>query len=143
MRIESLITLPSWSSLEVGGALSPLSALPTAYPVPPSANAALPAPGPAAPVSPPPKPSHTPAKRSDSREVLKRKIQVGVQERVNDFWKEKIGRYVMQGDYLSLIVEEGNCISWKSYLWDVPQGVLKFALNAGVNTLPTSDNLKR
>ena len=62
---------------------------------------------------------------------------------MNDFWKEKIGRYVMQGDYLSLIVEEGNCISWKSYLWDVPQGVLKFALNAGLNTLPTSDNLKR
>ena len=62
---------------------------------------------------------------------------------MNDFWKEKIGRYVMQGDYLSLIIEEGNCISWKSYLWDVPQGVLKFALNAGLNTLPTSDNLKR
>ena len=28
-------------------------------------------------------------------------------------------------------------------MWDVPQGVLKFALNAGVNTLPTFDNLKR
>ena len=27
--------------------------------------------------------------------------------------------------------------------WGVPQGVLKFALNAGINTLPTLDNLKR
>ena len=28
-------------------------------------------------------------------------------------------------------------------MWDIPQGVLKFALNAGVNTLPSLDNLKR
>ena len=28
-------------------------------------------------------------------------------------------------------------------MWDIPQGVLKFAINAGVNTLPSLDNLKR
>ena len=78
-----------------------------------------------------------------SRKVLKRKIQRGLGKRVNDFWKEKIGQYVMQGDYLALIMEEGNCITWKSFMWDIPQGVLKFAVNAGVNTLPSSDNLKR
>ena len=33
-----------------------------------------------------------------SRALLKRKIQAGVQDRVNDFWKEKIGHFVMQGD---------------------------------------------
>ena len=49
----------------------------------------------------------------------------------------------MQGDYLALIIEEGSSITWKSYMWDIPQGVLKFALNAGVNTLPSLDNLKR
>ena len=66
-----------------------------------------------------------------------------LQEWVNDFWKEKIGHYVMQGDYLALIMEEQGCITWRSYLWDIPQGVLKFAINAGINTLPTFDNLKR
>ena len=49
----------------------------------------------------------------------------------------------MQGDYLALLMEEGSCITWRSYLWDVPQGVLKFAINAGLNTLPSLDNLKR
>ena len=49
----------------------------------------------------------------------------------------------MQGDYLALIMEEGSCITWKSCMWDIPQGVLKFAINAGVNTLPSLDNLKR
>ena len=28
-------------------------------------------------------------------------------------------------------------------MWDIPQGVLKFAINAGINTLPSLDNLKR
>ena len=69
-----------------------------------------------------------------TRKLLKGKIQEGVQGRVNDFWREKIGHYVMQGDYLALIMEEGNCITWRSYLWDIPQGVLKFAINAGINT---------
>ena len=49
----------------------------------------------------------------------------------------------MQGDYLALLIEEGDSVSWKSYIWDIPQGVLKFALNAGINTLPSMDNLKR
>ena len=49
----------------------------------------------------------------------------------------------MQGDYLALIMEEKGCVSWKSYMWDIPQGVLRFAINAGINTLPTFDNLKR
>ena len=31
-------------------------------------------------------------------------------------------------------MEEGNFITWKSYLWDVPQDVLKFAIDAGLNT---------
>ena len=40
--------------------------------------------------------------------LFKGKIQAGVQGRVNDFWKEKIGHYIMQGDYLALIMEEGG-----------------------------------
>ena len=78
-----------------------------------------------------------------SRKQLKGKIQSGVQGRVDDFWRGKIGGYIMQGDYMALIMEEGNCITWKSFMWDIPQGVLKFAINAGINTLPTMDNLRR
>ena len=49
----------------------------------------------------------------------------------------------MQGDYLALHMEEQSCLTWKSFMWDVPRGVLKFAINAGINTLPSADNLKR
>ena len=70
-------------------------------------------------------------------------VQAGLKDRVSDFWKEKIGQYVMQGDYLALAMEEDGCLTWRSFMWDIPQGVLKFAINAGINTLPTFDNLKR
>ena len=90
-------------------------------------------------LTPPPVEASTPLTMS----LLKGKIQSGVQGRVNDYWREKISHYVMQGDYLALIMEERDCITWRSFLWDIPQGVLKFAINAGINTLPTLDNLKR
>ena len=92
----------------------------------------------AQPLPPPP-----PTGRVMNKTLLKSKIQAGVQGRVNDFWREKVGQYVMQGDYTALLMEEGSCITWKSYQWDIPRGILKFAINAGLNTLPTSDNLKR
>ena len=92
---------------------------------------------------PPPPPPPPPPRGAMSQPLLKSRIQARVQDRVNNFWKEKVGHYIMQGDYISLIMEEGSCITWRSYLWDVPQGVLKFAINAGLNTLPSLDNLKR
>ena len=49
----------------------------------------------------------------------------------------------MQGDHIVLLMEKGSCITWRSYLWDIPRGVLKSAINAGLNTLPSLDNLKR
>ena len=109
---------------------------------PPPLSPPPPALGPPPPALAPPLPASALSPPLTSK-VLKRKIQSGVQARVNDFWKEKIGRYVMQGDYLALIAEEGDSISWRSYMWDIPQGVLKFAINAGINTLPSLDNLKR
>ena len=135
----------SWSSLEIEGILSPPQPTippppPSPPPPPPLLLSSSPVPSPPSQPLPAPSPvvSNPPTTRSSSTDLtktaLKRKIQRGVQERVNDFWKEKIGRYMMQGDYLALIMEEGGCITWKSYMWDVPQGVLKFAINAGINT---------
>ena len=78
-----------------------------------------------------------------SRAKLKDRVQQRIQDDVDTYWREKISNLVMQGDFLSLLVEEGNCVTWKSFIWSVPRGVAKFAINAGLNTLPSGDNLKR
>ena len=74
---------------------------------------------------------------------LKGLIQQKIQEDVDGYWREKISSLVMQGDFLSLLIEEDTCVTWKSFIWSVPRGVAKFAINAGLNTLPSADNLKR
>jgi hypothetical protein len=34
-------------------------------------------------------------------------------------------------------------ITWKSYMWDLPRGVLKLAVNSSIDTLPTFTSLRR
>jgi hypothetical protein len=49
----------------------------------------------------------------------------------------------VQGNLFALLQAESEGITWKSYVWNLPHGVLKFALNANIVTLPTFTNLKR
>ena len=38
---------------------------------------------------------------------------------------------------------EQNDATWKSFLYNLPVGTMKFVLNSTINTLPTNDNLKQ
>lgn len=87
--------------------------------------------------------NHQPGAPSLNRNALRRGIQRQIQEENDKYWAEKISTYVMQGDLLSILKEEGSNITWKSFLWNLPRNVAKFALNASLNTLPSADNLKR
>ena len=49
----------------------------------------------------------------------------------------------MQGHNLALAAAEKQDLVWKSFMYDLKQGTLKFLLNAGIDTLPTAANLKR
>jgi hypothetical protein len=49
----------------------------------------------------------------------------------------------MQGNLFALLQAENENITWKSYMWDLPHGVLKFAVNSSIDTLPTFNNLRR
>ena len=48
----------------------------------------------------------------------------------------------MQGHNLALAAAEKQDLVWKSFMYDLKQGTLKFLLNAGIDTLPTAANLK-
>ena len=78
-----------------------------------------------------------------SRAHLRREVQQRIQDDVDTYWTDKISGLIMQGDFLSLLIEENSSVTWKSFIWSVPRGVAKFAINAGLNTLPSADNLRR
>jgi hypothetical protein len=61
----------------------------------------------------------------------------------DDAWAARIRGYTMQGNLFALLQAESEGITWKSYIWNIPSGVLKFALKASIDTLPTFTNLKR
>jgi hypothetical protein len=63
-------------------------------------------------------------------------------EEEDDACAVRVRGYTMQGNLFSLLQAESKCITWKSYMWNLPCGVLKFALNASIDTLPTFTNLK-
>ena len=49
----------------------------------------------------------------------------------------------VQGHYLALASAEKQDVVLKSFMYDLKQGILKFLLNAAIDTLPTAANLKR
>ena len=58
-------------------------------------------------------------------------------------WNTKIGKLAMQEEFIKLLAEEKERVTWQSIAHNVPRGILSFALKASTNCLNTPDNLKR
>ena len=58
------------------------------------------------------------------------------------FWRDYIKPLVQQGNLLKLIEAEGADLTWRSIIFDLPRGVLSFAVRASIDYLPTFCNLK-
>ena len=50
---------------------------------------------------------------------------------------------LVQGELLQLLHMENEDIGWKSFSFELPRNILKFALNSAINCLPTKTNLRR
>jgi hypothetical protein len=65
--------------------------------------------------------------------------------KLGEFFKRKRMRHRLLASASILCKETSlnKSITWKSYMWDLPRGVLKFAVNSSIETLPTFTNLRR
>jgi hypothetical protein len=61
----------------------------------------------------------------------------------DEAWAARVSEYTMLGIVFALLQAENESIAWKSYLWDLPRGVLKFFVNSCINTLPAFTDLRR
>ena len=59
------------------------------------------------------------------------------------YFNDQINNLTMQGDFIKLLVEEEEDVTWKSIIYSVPKGVMSFACRAATNSLATNDNLVR
>ena len=73
-------------------------------------------------------------------------VKNGIKKSINNeyalHWDNRIRSYTTQGKMLELFALQENDISWQSMIYNLPKGLLQFAMNAALNTLPSPDNLK-
>ena len=74
-------------------------------------------------------------------------VQTGVKKsvRLQDQTQltEHVKKLTLQSNTLALGAAEEEDVIWKSYIFSLKAGTLKFLLNASIDTLPTAVNLKR
>ena len=57
------------------------------------------------------------------------------------FWREHTETLIKQEHFLCLAMLEKSNMIWKSYMFNLKKGTLKFLLNYCLDTLPTQTNL--
>lgn len=73
----------------------------------------------------------------------KKTIKTSVKDEMLGKWTSHISSLVQQGAMIKLIDLEEMDTLWKSYIFNLPRGALKFLLNAVLDTLPTGNNLHK
>ena len=79
--------------------------------------------------------SETPKLKTAVKEMVKTDLKAK--------WNNKVEKLEVQGDFIKLLITEDSDVSWKSYIYGVPKGVMEWAMRSSTNILATPDNLKR
>jgi hypothetical protein len=59
--------------------------------------------------------------------AIRREARRVFQEEEDEAWAACVQKYTMQGNLFAILQAENESITWKSYMRDLPHGVLKFA----------------
>jgi hypothetical protein len=74
--------------------------------------------------------------------AIKRKVKQLITDNRLIFWRDFIKPLVQQGNFLKLLEIEKSDLTWRSIMFDLPRGVLSFAVRSAIDYLPTFKNLK-
>ena len=74
---------------------------------------------------------------------VKRKVKQNISDEFQNMWHDHIKELTVQGKFLQILHLEQSHISWRSLIYNLPRGILQFAVNACIDTLATNANLKR
>ena len=72
---------------------------------------------------------------------IREQVKVSVNLKYSEEYMAKVQLLTKQGDFLSLAACERGDAVWKSFIYNMKKGTMKFYLNAVTNTLPTGNNL--
>ena len=69
--------------------------------------------------------------------IARKAVKDTLKEESLKLWNEKVGKLVMQGDFINLLSEEKENVTWQSMVYNLPKGILPFALKSATNCLNT------
>ena len=81
--------------------------------------------------------------KHNSWKETKKSIKKSLIEENHAKWKSVIEPLLVQGEFLKILYTEDTDLSWKAIIYNMPQGVMKFAVNAAIDSLPSNKNLYR
>ncbi len=76
-------------------------------------------------------------------ESVKAKVKLNIAEEFHEMWTKHIKTLTVQGRFLEILSMEESHITWRSLIYNLPRGILQFAVNSTIDTLATNANLKR
>ena len=92
-------------------------------------------------------PTYTGSKAKHLTHTFNTEIRTKVRDTTRRNFQEKLKSHTeslqLQGNLLALAAKEKVDLVWKSSMFQLKSGTLKFMLNASIDTLPTPANLKR
>ena len=71
---------------------------------------------------------------------LKKQTKIIVKKIYLEKYNEQAEVTSFQGEFLALLNEEKTDITWKSYIYAVPKGVMAFAMRSSTKSRATPDN---
>ena len=74
---------------------------------------------------------------------VRKKVQVSTRNTAQEKHHNHVKDLQVQGNLFSIAAAEKEDMLWKSSMYQLKSGTLKFMLNASIDTLPTPANLKR
>ena len=86
---------------------------------------------------------NTQSQSNPSKKGIIGKVKQLVRDEIRSLWDDKVKGLLVQGKFLAIVELEKSCLTWKHIIYQLPRGVLQFALNAATDTLPTLVNLQR
>ena len=84
-----------------------------------------------------------PRLKSQFNNTIKKSVKTHIESEHREQSQLKADSLMVQGKTLALAIAEKSDMIWKSYLYDLKAGTLKFLINACIDTLPSAANLVR
>ena len=75
--------------------------------------------------------------------AIMKTIQDILKQNRSEYLRDYVKPLIQQGRMLEFISAENSDLTWRSIIYDLPRGVLSFAVRSAIDFLPTLSNLSR